>query len=284
MTTISVRQQEGGFQVVGVPAGRYLLVATMEPARVPPSAGGAPSGPPAGPYYTQQDIEVTGADQTNLVLTLAPMLTFSGRVAFDGAAPPDMRTVRVQLEPVGASTRSPGSTSPDQSGAFTITGVLPGRYRLSGNASSPTPGVTWTAVSSQIDGQDGLVTPFEVRGDRAATNVVVTLTDRAADISGTLLDAADRPVAGMTIVIFPADRSKWPANSSRVNRTARSGPDGAYRFVSTLPGEYYLVVVTDLDPNDWTDPAFKDQLVPAAQKLTIGKGEKKVLNMRLAGK
>ncbi|HEX5069563.1 MAG TPA: carboxypeptidase-like regulatory domain-containing protein [Vicinamibacterales bacterium] len=280
-TSIAVRQQEGNFQVVGVPAGRYTLVATMEPPRVSQAAG-ATATPPAGPYYAQQEIDVTGVDQTNLTLSVAPMLSLSGRVLIDGAAPPDMRQVRVQLEPVGNANRSPGPASPDQSGAFTITGVLPGRYRLSASASASSPGVTWAALSSQIDGQDGLVTPFEIRADRPPASLVVTLTDRPAEISGTLLDGAGRPVAGMTLLVFPTDRSKWIANSSRVNRSTRSGPDGTYRFASTLPGEYYLVVVTDLDPVEWTDPAFKEQLVAAAQTLTIGKGEKKVLNMKMA--
>jgi len=281
-TTTSVRQQEGFCQAVGVPAGRYTLVASMEAARVP-QAPGMPPSPAGNPYYAQQEIEVTGEDQLNLALSLVPMLTFSGRVVIDGATPPDMRAVRVNLEPVGfvPLNRTPSGASPDQAGAFTLTGVMPGRYRLSASASSSAPGATWATLSAQIDGQDGLVTPFEIRGDRAASSVVVTLTDHPAEISGTLLDGADRPVAGMTMVIFPTDRAMWPANSSRVNRSTRSGPDGTYRFASTLPGEYYLVVVSDLDPNDWTDPAFKEQLVPAALKVMVGKGEKKTENMKI---
>ena len=277
-TTNSVRQQEGSFQIVGVPAGRYTLVASMEVGR--PSAPGA-SGSAPGTYYAQQDIEVTGNDQSNLLLTLAPVPSFSGRVAFDGAPPSDMRSVRVQLEPVGGVNRSMQIASPDPSGAFNLL-MMPGRYRLTAAVTPASNGPTWATLSSQVDGQDALVTPFEFRGDRPATNAIVTLTDHPAEVSGTLLDGADHPVAGMVLVMFPTDPSKWLANSSRVNRTTRSGADGTYRFSATLPGEYYLVVLTDLDANEWTDPAFKEQLVPAALKLTVGKGEKKVQNMKMA--
>jgi len=287
----SVRQQDGMFQMVGVPAGRYTLIASMEAAR-PPQPPGVPGQPPvpvtptSGPLWAQLEIDVNGEDQLNLALSLAPSLTFTGRVVIDGAAPPEMRAVRVQLEPAGWPTgnRSTSTASPDQSGVFTMIGVVPGKYRLNASASSTTPGTTWAALSAQVDGHDALVTPFEIRADRSAGTVAVTLTDKPAEVAGKLIDGADRPVAGMTLALFPTDRTKWIANSTRVNRTTRSSPDGAYRFGATLPGEYYLVVLTDLDPNDWSDPAFKDQLVAASLKVTVGKGEKKTQNMRVTGR
>jgi protocatechuate 3,4-dioxygenase beta subunit len=287
----SVRQQDGLFQVVGVPAGRFTLVASMEPARQPqppgtPGQPPTPPSPPSGQFWAQQEIDVNGEDQLNLALTLAPALTFTGRVVIDGAAPPEMRAVRIQLEPAGWPTgnRSTYSVSPDQSGVFTMNSVIPGKYRLNASASSGGPGTTWAALSAQVDGQDALVTPFEIRADRTAGAVAVTLTDKPAEVAGRLIDAADRPVPGMTLALFPTDRTKWTANSTRVNRSTRSGPDGAYRFAATLPGEYYLVVLTDLDPNDWSDPAFKDQLVAASLKVTVGKGEKKRQDMRVTGR
>ena len=206
--SISVRQQDGIFQAVGVPAGRYTLVGVDGSAAQQAPARRRNRGP-ATQLWAQQEIDVNGEDQLNLTLTLAPMLTFTGRVVFDGATPPEMRDVRVQLEPAGSAPRrnSPAGVSPDQNGAFTITAVVPGKYRLSASASSAAPGTDVGHVSAQIDGQDALVTPFEIRADRQASNVVVTLTDRPAEIAGKLIDGTDRPVAGMTIVLFPTDRT-----------------------------------------------------------------------------
>lgn len=287
-SSVAVRQQDGMFQAVGVPAGRYNLFASLDPARTPPAPGVPPPPPNAAGVsllWAQQEIDVNGEDQVNLALTLAPMLTFTGRVVTDGAASPTMKSVRVQLEPAGgpAANRSTVSASPDQSGTFTITGVIPGRFRLSASVSPPGPDSTWATLSSQVDGQEALVTPFEIRADRQPSSVVVTLTDKPAEVSGKLVDPADRPVAGMTVALFPTDRTKWVANSSRVNRTTRSGADGTYRFASTLPGEYYLVVLADLDSNVWSDPAVKDQLVTAAVKIVVAKSEKKTLDMKLPG-
>ncbi len=65
--------------------------------------------------------------------------------------------------------------------------------------------------------------------------------------------------------------------------TIRPGADGKYRFANLLPGEYYLAAVTDLEPGDWGDPAFMEQVAAAAIKLTFAQGEKKVQDLRTGG-
>jgi protocatechuate 3,4-dioxygenase beta subunit len=163
-SSVPIRQQDGMFQAAGVPAGRYNLFATLDPARTQPAPGVPPQPNMAGAnlLWAQQEIEVNGEDQLNLALTLAPMLTLTGRVVIEGTAPPMMKSVRVQLEPVGgpAANRSTVSASPDQNGVFTLTGVIPGKFRLTASVSSNTPETTWATLSSQVDGQDALVTPL----------------------------------------------------------------------------------------------------------------------------
>ena len=44
------------------------------------------------------------------------------------------------------------------------------------------------------------------------------------------------------------------------------------------------LIVTDIDPDDWQDPAVLDKLVPTSVKVTIGEGEKKVQDLQLGGK
>ena len=59
--------------------------------------------------------------------------------------------------------------------------------------------------------------------------------------------------------------------------------DGKFRATGLPAGEYYLAAVTDLDPQDWGDPAFMDQIVPGAIKITVGDGEKKVQDLKVGG-
>jgi uncharacterized GH25 family protein len=286
-SSTSVRRMEDMFQAVGVAAGHYFLTATLaEQLPRPPAVPGAPPPPPPMTYWAQQEIDMNGEDILNLALALGPSLKISGRVVFDGAPPPDMRLVQVRLETVGIQPISwnvPLATA-DASGAFTLYNVTPGKYRLTTSVSTngPSTGPAWSLLSSTMGGQDSLVRPFEVSADRQVSDAVVTMTASPAEVSGKLVDGQGQPVTGMTIVLFPTDRNLWAMTSTRVNRTTRASTEGEFRFTATLPGEYYLAVLTDLDTNDWNDPAFKEQLVPASLKISVAKGEKKVQYMKIA--
>jgi hypothetical protein len=228
---------------------------------------------------------------------------------FDGAPAPAANAVQVSLEPAagGLTSLGFGETRPattDENGVFTLNGVMPGRYRLNARVvsrPSPTPApqpgqvaapnvqnaVTtapgWTVLASRISGQDAFVSLFEVRAGESLTDAEIVLTNKPADISGKLIDAADKPVPNMTVVLFPADRSLWLANASRVNRISRPNATGTFSFPNAVPGEYYLAVLTELDNADWAEPEFKEQLEAAAIKVTVAKGEKKVLDFRIGG-
>ena len=41
--------------------------------------------------------------------------------------------------------------------------------------------------------------------------------------------------------------------------------------------------MTDAEPGEWYDPAFLSQVVPASMLVTIGEGQKKTQDIRLAG-
>jgi len=288
-SSTSMRRMEDQFQAVGVAAGHYFLTAFLDqPQPRPPAVPGAAPSPQPPPitYWAQQEMDVNGEDMLNLTLALGPPMKISGRVIFDGAPPPDMRFVQVRLETAGVQpvSRSTPSVAPDASGAFTLNNVIPGKYRLttSVNMNAASTGPAWSVLSSTIGGQDTLVVPFEMNADRQVTDAVVTVTANPAEVSGKLIDAQGKPVTSMTVAIFPTDRNLWAMTSTRVSRTIRVSTEGEYRFTATLPGEYYLAVLTDLDPNDWNDAAFKEQLVPASIKISVAKGEKKVQDMRIA--
>jgi hypothetical protein len=212
-------------------------------------------------------------------------VTVSGRLAFEGAAakPADLKAVRVSLSPTYETIMiapAGGQVAPD--GSFTISGVAPGRYRVS--ASVPTSGggpQTWTPRSAVIGSQDALDLPFEVRSGNGVSDAVVTFTDRPTEIAGTLFDANGRPTPQFFIVVFATDRTFWLPSSRRV-RSARPGNTGAYRFAGLPPGEYYVVAVTDFDQNELYTTPFLESLASAASlKITLGEGEKVVKDLKL---
>jgi hypothetical protein len=165
-----------------------------------------------------------------------------------------MSTVRINPRIVAAPSRPRPAVVPDASGAFTMEGVFPGKYRLNASVSAARPGqpatarppglppasgaamlasTGWSVLSATAGGQDAWARTFEVRGNRPIGDAVITLTNQPAEISGKLIDRDGRPVTGMTVVLFPVDRALW--GSSRINRTSDPAPT-LYR-PSTTPGD-----------------------------------------------
>lgn len=49
------------------------------------------------------------------------------------------------------------------------------------------------------------------------------------------------------------------------------------------PDEYYLGVLTDADPAQLSDISFLEQLAATAIRITLGEGERKVQEIKMAG-
>jgi hypothetical protein len=291
---------DGRFSFRGVAPGQYTLTAraTVQGgnganANVGSARGGltiVPAVPPGAqgpPLWGQADVSINGENVSGVTVTLEPGMTISGRIAVEGAGTgtsdaPDLSRARLSLE--SASTTGGlkmGGAFPtiDASGHFTLTGVVPGRYRLSASLSSAQ--TNWTAKSAMLKGHDVLDVPFDVAPNEDISNAIVTFTNLTQEVSGHLQDASGRAATDFTIVLFPADRAVW-ASTRRV-RTARPGTDGQF-VVSNVPaGDYRLAAVVDVAPGEASDPTFLDEVSATSIALTLHEGEKKIQDVRLTG-
>jgi Carboxypeptidase regulatory-like domain len=143
-------------------------------------------------------------------------------------------------------------------------------------------GGPWTLESVMVGGRDTLDFPLDIGPNEDVSNVVVTFTDRTQELSGTVQDASGRPASDFTIIVFPADTHYWQPQARRI-ASARPGTDGRFTFRGLPPGDYRMTAVSDVEPGEWYDPAFLSQLVQASIPISLGPGEKKVQDIRLAG-
>ena len=259
---------QGRFAFPAVPPGRYQLTAT--------SADGK-----GGASWALVEVAVDGADR-DVAMTLQPGGRMTGRVTLSGTLnpPASLSTIRITATAVNAHMGTAFSTTsvtvqPD--GTFALTPLAPGLYRLA--ASSPVqPG--WAARSLRVGNDDLFDGPVLIRPGTSIADVVLSYTDGPTELSGILQTPAGDPTADYFIVVFAADRKFWTTLNRR-QTMARPASDGRYSVSNLPPGEYLVAAVTDVEQGSWFDPAFLEQLLPAAVRVTLAEAERRVLDLKI---
>jgi hypothetical protein len=134
--------------------------------------------------------------------------------------------------------------------------------------------------SVAADGRDATDRILDVTP--SGIELVVTMTDQVSTLGGTVRDDNGQPAPKSTVILFPADRSMWPAASVSSARLQAAAPDrnGGYTFGRLPAGEYFVAAV-DWPGSDFSDAKVLTRLASAAVRLTVNEGETKTQDLRL---
>jgi hypothetical protein len=295
---------DGRFRFEGVPDGRYRVLVCHFPksdtrlyvfngdfqrlvtaSHSPPGRDAINPLPDAPTWVADVSIIVDDPRSREIVVPVQPGARISGRVVFQGrSAPPAgeaLLKVPVAIRPADGgnfgltmqATDGIPQSRVEVNGGFRTIGLPPGDYALSFSPSDVTapPWSTWRASSIVVNGRE--VLGKVVTLDASDINgVIVTVTDQAAEITGSIRDAKGAPAPDARVIVFPADveerRHYWVGSK----RIVQALPDRAGGFrVTMIPGDYLVAAVTSL-PRDWMTPEYLQSIAGSAVRARATTG------------
>jgi len=224
---------------------------------------------------------VVDGDSSGLNIQMRPGLTVSGEVrfVFTAQSAPSTANLGFMLRASGPGAVDTGSISTgavSKDGAFSLGGLMPGSYFLEHQNRT-----SWAIASIRQGGIERVLGTLDIQGD--TSDVVVTLIDRPASLSGRLLVSADALVTDYTVVAFPADPAVR-ASRPRATYSASLDTTGRFSMPSVLPGDYLVAVTDDIEVNAWFDPRVLEQLSQAGVAVRISAGEAKTQDLSVRKK
>jgi hypothetical protein len=263
------------FDFASVPAGRYVLRAVA----VPPAGSRNYEPAPRSPTWWAERQITVDRDQIGLSLVVRQGARITGRIEFDGAAPPTPSDqVAIYVSAIGDqhdySVNAPTGIEADAT--FRTVGLPPGRYvlRLAGGAAP------WRLGSVYLRGRDVTDLPIEVAADDV-DGVVIGLSDRPlASLMGEVRTVTGALDPDAVVVLFPVDRRLWanPVIGPRFQSTSVTSR-GFYAIPAVRHSEYFVLAGNDDLVVDWLDPEVLARLAVRATRVTIGDGERKSLDL-----
>lgn len=225
----------------------------------------------------QQDIAVGDQDVSQIALQLRDGVTVSGRVEFRGSGrrpPADViRQLLVFVSPFAPLSRSfpfrPLSEGIGAKDSFSIENLPPGRYVISTNDLGA------VSLASVSIGGKTVTERSIVLGSDPVSDVRIEMTDRPAELTGSVRSRAGAADANAGVVLFPADRVLWREYrlGGRMFRSARVSKSGAFTIRPVLPDEYLIAAIADDATADFPDSRFLEALAAVATTVRIEAGQ-----------
>ena len=162
---------------------------------------------------------------------------------------------------------------------FQIVGIAgPVRFALS----PPIPG--WRVSSVSINGINAAEEPVTFGRDQASiSDVEVVLSKDDGEISGRVTDQQVGR-AGAAVLVFSTDPHRW-FESSPFLRLTGTDRDGRFTAGQLTPAEYFVVAVDTTivgSGDDWKNPELLSRLAANGRRVTVGKGGRFTVDLRLA--
>jgi hypothetical protein len=267
--TVSNRAtRDGTFNLSSLTPGDYLISVQVE------TDGGREVG--------TQRVQVWGEDATGVTIVTGTEARLAGAVRTESGAPlpvspgTPVRIVTVGLNDSLLTPSWPGSQAQGSVGAD-------GRFSLplgiGGSRLVRTVGLPsgWGIAAVVLGDQDVTDTLIDFRPGIEST-VQIVVTNRLANLAGSVVDQEGHPTWDYRVVLFPNDPARWQPALGLV-KTARPNQLGQFALEGVRPGAYFIAAVDGGDV-EWSDAAVLESLKAVANQVTLAAGETRKVQMK----
>ena len=211
--SVSSNTMDGNFEISGVPAGSYLLVAS------PTSA--------TERWSARQPIDVA-ANREGIRVQLAPARQIRGSIRIEGKVAGSLAGAGIELCRLNSGVSTPSVPVKDDL-SFSFQVVSPGHYTV---CVTRLP-AAYYVKSVVYDGKEVPASGFEAAAD--ATLLVAVSAGGASRLDGKVLDAAGKPATYALVTLFPTDGIAMSA------LTGVTDANGTFVFPAVRPGQYKVL-------------------------------------------
>jgi Carboxypeptidase regulatory-like domain len=252
---------KGFFEMKAVNPGSYVLIATADDQMgISPIKTTCPKDNP--------DYENAVRD-----ILIGPGVTTTIRLFGDVPPAADLHAAKFSLVPVETYMPTPQPSLVDASGALVIQNVQPGEYLLSASGLPDTAYVK----ASRMDQRDVLEQFAQVQYDMRPP-LDIQLAFDGGQMSGTVADAANKPVDRATVILIPEKARRHRPDQYRV---VVSTTDGKFSIGGIPPGEYKIFAWDTIEPNAWLNSDFMLNHEELGLTISVMPGEKLTAQLRV---
>jgi protocatechuate 3,4-dioxygenase beta subunit len=249
--------KDGSFEIRDVLPGAYILTAySFDESKW---------------HAARSAVDVVNSDVEGVSVIIAPGVTISGRILWDGPAAPLENDLNIAAMPVDQTALPSSSSRVDAASSFTLQNLDDGAYRpqvWNLPKGCFVKSVRYAGVNASEDG-------FTVtRGNAASLEII--LSSRGADVQGTVTDVDNLPAAGVWVVLVPDanHRSRFD-----LYQTQTTDQYGHFDFRGLPPGDYKLFSWEEVEGYAWQDPEFLKPIEDQGEKIELNESDQKTVNL-----
>ena len=258
--------KDGKFAIHNVPPGSYTLSASWSDRESREW------------HKARRPLEVGSTDIEGVTITIAPGVNVAGRVVWEGSQTVELQELMVWLDPTEGMGYQP--QTPKADGSFVIKSVSEGTYR---------PRVTLRGEDANFYMKSARYGTLSIPESGFATQaggdqlLEITLSSRAAQVSGVVLNSDSLPAAGVTVVLIPEVARR---SYKEYYKSATTDQNGKFSITGIAPGDYRLFSWESVEGNEWSDADWFDAvwLKPFEAKgesIHLGEAETKSVDLTL---